>query len=141
VKKKPSPAAHYPAGPLSSAQPGRRLQITLMLPYPLHLLCRLMKLDPEALISDFMDNLARVSWQQAEKQEVRQLMTDYFLAQGYGRDRFSADNIQKIFRELDAMESLYPVDGDDAILQKHVEWRETYQQYWFTKWNRKAIDR
>jgi hypothetical protein len=39
-----------------------------------------------------------------------------------------------MFKELDAIGSLWPKDGDMKVVDMHADWRDKYQDYWFKKW-------
>jgi hypothetical protein len=104
------------------------------LPQPLLFLCKLMDITPRELIVEFIDNICFGSWKREGQDKARSQLVEYFIEQGYGRKNYSEENIRTIFKELDAMGMLYPLDCKTKMLDLHVEWRGKYQKYWFKKW-------
>lgn len=109
--------------------------ITIDIPPQLLMLCRLINIPPKELIIDFMDNLSCGSWRREGRDRAKQLLIEYFIEHGYGRERFSALELQSIFKELDALGMLFPKDGDDDLIDAYAQWRKNYQQYWLRKWS------
>jgi hypothetical protein len=143
-KKKSLPrntrSARYPK-PLLAWQTGeyqRHLTLRLAIPQQLLLLCKLMDVTPRQLIADFMENLAGESLNRETANSAREKLTEYFVEQRYGGDRYSHEQIIAIFRELNAISMLYPLHADNSFVDFHAQWRERYQAFWFDKWMEKA---
>jgi hypothetical protein len=114
----------------------QRIQ-TIKIDFPLQFLmiCKLVDTPPEKLILDFIDSLSSGSWKREGKEKARQLLTDYFIEYGYGKDDYSPDELKNMFAELDAMAVVFPKDGEPEQLEAYSSWRQNFQQYWFNKWS------
>ena len=108
--------------------------ISFELPLQFLMICKLANVTPQQLISDFINNLSNGTWQREGREKARQLLTDYFIEHGYGKDIYSAQDLHAMFSELDAMASLFPKNGDPVQLDAYTGWRTAHQQYWFDKW-------
>jgi hypothetical protein len=42
-----------------------------------------------------------------------------------------------MFKEMDALGSLFPKDGNMKLLDAYCKWREKHHTHWFKKWFRK----
>jgi hypothetical protein len=115
----------------------RTQNLKFELPLQFLMICKLVNVSPEEIISDFMDNLAFGSWKREGREKARQLIVDYFIAQGYGRDLYSPEDIKSLFAELDAMGLLFPKDGEPQIIDAYSSWRDNHRRYWFEKWYNK----
>lgn len=104
------------------------------LPLQFLMLCKLTNITPEQLLSDFIDNLANGSWKREGREKARQLLADYFIEHGYGKETYTSDDLRTMISELDAMASLFPKNGDPDQLEAYSAFRESHQQYWFNKW-------
>ena len=109
---------------------------TLTFEWPLQLLmiCKLVNITPEQLLTDFIENISFGSWKREGRERSRQLLTEYFIEHGYGNEYYSADELKKMISELDAMALLFPRDGQPRHLDAYSRWRENQQEYWFQKW-------
>jgi hypothetical protein len=112
----------------------RRLNLNILLPYQLLLLCKLWDTAPEDLITDFLDNLSHSSWKREGRDFAKQKLVEYALLSGYGKEFYTEDEILQIFKELDAIGILFPASAGDAVLTKYVAFRDAYQDHWFGKW-------
>lgn len=108
-----------------------------ILPYQFLLLCRLMDVTPEHILTDFMDNLSCGSWKREGRDLIKQHLIQYFLSHGYGQHHYTVEEIEKLFKELDAIGLLFPYDSDNKTLDIYCKWREINYHYWFDKWFRK----
>ena len=104
------------------------------LPLQFFMICKLVDIPPQEMLTDFMENLAFGSWKREGREKARQLILEYFIAHGYGNEHFSADQIKNLFSELDAIALLFPKDGDPGLIDTYSEWRDSHRQYWFDKW-------
>lgn len=110
---------------------------SFILPYQFLLLCRLVDKTPEEVIRDFTDNLACDSWNRAGRDQAKQFLFEYFLAMGYGQDRYKDEEIRQMFAEMDALGSLFPVKGKMKLIDLYAKWRDKQHTYWFKKWFQK----
>ena len=104
------------------------------MPLSFILLCKLMDVAPNTLLSDFMDNLSCSSRNRENRDQAKGKLIDYFVEHGYGQDHYSTEDIRLIFREMDAVGLLFPTEGDDEMIDIYTEWREQHYQYWFNRW-------
>lgn len=130
VSKKPlNPAMEWQTGDYR-----RTTELRFTLPYQFLLLCKLMDITPHEILLDFMDNLSCGSWKREGRDKAKIKLVEYFLEHGYGREYYSSDEIELIFRELDAIGMLYPKNANQELINEHTRWRENYHTWWFEKW-------
>lgn len=115
----------------------RQAEYRFILPYPFLLLCKLMEVTPEEVLTDFMDNLGCGSWKREGREKARERLVEYFIAHGYGQQHYSEEERQVIFQELDAIGMLWPLNAKMEMIELHSRWRDAYYHYWFQKWLRK----
>lgn len=115
----------------------RRAQFSFILPHPFLALCRLTDTTPEQLLSDFMDNLSHRSWKREGREKAKEHIVEYFLAHGYGQHHYAAEEIRQIFREMEALGSLFPKNGSSKLVDRYARWRNSHEKYWFKQWFRK----
>jgi hemerythrin-like domain-containing protein len=84
-----------------------------------------------------MDNMACESWKREGRDKPKQKLIEYFIEHGYGQRHYSIEEIQMIFKEMDAIGMLYPKNAEASLIDEHTRWRESYHSYWFKKWFRK----
>ena len=108
--------------------------LKLDLPLQLLMLCKVINVTPQQLITDFIDNLSFGTWKREGRERARELLKDYFLEHGYGQEVFSQDELRSIFQELDAISLLFPKDAEPEVLSAYSSWRQAYQGYWLEKW-------
>jgi hypothetical protein len=106
------------------------------IPQQFLMLCRLMRVTPQQLLADFMDNLSCSTANREGRDAAKQHLINYFLDHGYGNREYSREEILSIFKELDAIGLLYPSRGSEKIIQAHLQWRENYWEYWLSRWMR-----
>jgi hypothetical protein len=41
-----------------------------------------------------------------------------------------------MFKEMDAVGSLFPREGKPKMIDAYAKWKEKQQKYWFKKWKR-----
>jgi hypothetical protein len=107
------------------------------LPYPFLLLCRLVEVEPEQLLHDFMDNLSCGSWRREGRDEAKENLISYFIAHGYGQEHYSEEDLRLMFKEMNALGMLFPKQGSGKLLDAYCTWRDKHHTYWFKKWFRK----
>lgn len=129
MDKKKKPVAPPKPGPYS-----RMLEFKCHLPVQFLLLCKLVQVPPEDMLHDFMTNLGHDSWNRSSNEARRTTATAYFMQCGYGQDFYTPEDLQQIFRELDAIGSLWPERAKMKLIDLHAKWRNKYYKYWFRKW-------
>jgi hypothetical protein len=116
----------------------RSAEFRFNLPDQFLLLCKLMEVTPEQVLVDFMDNLACSSWKRQGRDEPKSFLVAYFISHGYGQHHYNEDDIRIIFKELDAIGTVWPADGKMKLIELSAKWRAKYQEHWFKKWHRKT---
>jgi len=127
--KNPAPSLKWQTGAYN-----RNIEIKCILPYQFLLLCKLMDITPEQLITDFMDNLSCGSWKRKGRDEAKKKLIDYFIEHGYGQHHYAVEDIRAIFREMDAIGMLWPQQANTEFVERHAQWVSEYHTYWFNKW-------
>jgi hypothetical protein len=112
--------------------------LKMFLPWPFLYVCKLSEVTPAEVLDRFMHDLGQGSWKRRENEAVRQALVEYFIGCGYGQQWYTEQDIRLMFRELDAIGSLWPDDGGVKLIHRHAKWRNRYQDYWFKKWYRKT---
>jgi hypothetical protein len=132
--KKNKNRIHKPVMKWQTGEYQPKQTFTFELPQQFLMLCKLADVSPQQLLSDFIDNLSSGSWKREGREKARQLLADYFIEHGYGKEHYSADELREMFAELDAMALLFPKNGNPEQLDAYSAWRASHQQYWFNKW-------
>ena len=112
--------------------------LRFVLPWPFLYICKLTEVTPDEVLDRFTHDLGQGSWKRRENDAVRQALVDYFIGCGYGQKWYTEPEIRQMFRELDAIGSLWPDDGGLKLIRRHAKWRNKYHDYWFKKWYRKT---
>jgi hypothetical protein len=113
----------------------RRFQDIMMnFPWQFLFVCKLSEVTPYEMLNQFMNDLGQDSGKRSDNDMVRGAAIEYFIQRGYGQNFYSEQDIRKMFKELDAIGSLWPKDGDMKVVDMHADWRDKYQDYWFKKW-------
>jgi hypothetical protein len=133
-KKKPTLEARYS---WDNGEYARDQTLRLILPWQFLFMCKLTDVTPDTVIDRFMNDLGQESWKRRENDAVRQTLVDYFVLCGYGQKWYTEPEIRQMFRELDAIGSLWPENGGIKLIHRHARWKERYQAFWFKKWYRK----
>jgi hypothetical protein len=115
----------------------RHAEFRFTLPYQFLLLCKLMDITPEQVLTDFMDNLSCGSWKREGRDKAKEKLIEYFIEHGYGQQHYTVEDIREMFREMNALGLLWPNDAKMKLIDLYAKWREEYQTYWFKKWFRK----
>lgn len=132
VQQKPKPILKWQTGDYD-----RYAKFKFILPYPFLLLCRLVDKTPEEIIKDFTDNLSCGSWNRKGREQAKEHLIHYFIAHGYGQHHYSEEDICQMFKEMDALGSLFPANGKIKLVDLYADWRDKHQTYFFKKWFRK----
>ena len=109
-------------------------EIRFTLPWQFLYLCKLTGVTPHDVLDQFMNNLGQESWKRSPNDGVRQTAIDYFIQCGYGQDFYNQEDLRSMFRELDAIGSLWPRNGKEKLIDLHAKWRNKYHDHWFKKW-------
>lgn len=112
----------------------RHAEFKFILPDQFLLLCKLMDVTPETVLLDFLDNLNCGSWKREGRENVREILIEYFIEHGYGQNYYNSESIRQIFKEMKAVGLLFPNDSKEKMLDSYVDWREKHYKYWFKKW-------
>ena len=123
----------------------RMQELQFHFPYQFLMLCKLVQVPPKTILSHFMQDVGRDSWQRHKNDEIRILTADYMLLRGYGQDYYTKDDLRQMLEELNAIGSLWPESASMKLIEQHSRWRDKYYKYWFKKWfykvRRKASNR
>jgi len=128
-KREPEPRYKWEKGAYCRSQ-----EIRFTLPWQFLYLCKLTGVTPYEMLDQFMNNLGHESWKRHPNDGVRQAAIDYFMQCGYGQDFYSPEELRSMFKELDAIGSLWPRSGKMKLIDRHAKWRNKYPDYWFKKW-------
>lgn len=115
----------------------RHADFRFVLPYQFLLLCRLMDITPDQVLTDFMDTLSCSSWKREGRDRAKEKLIDNFFEHGYGQQHYTIEEIRSIFRELEAIGLLWPEGAKSKMIDLHAKWRDKYHTFWFKKWFRK----
>lgn len=103
----------------------------LLIPPGLDLLCQVLDVEVDQVLSDFMRALAGDHSHHSSK------AADYFLSRHYERQGFSAAEIQAMLQELQSLSRLWPENAPEDLVEMHVHWRQQYLSWWCDKWSRR----
>ena|SRR5579863_2862389 len=111
--------------------------LKFIFPWQFLFMCKLTGVTPDEVLDRFMNDLGQESWKRRQNDAVRQALVDYFVLCGYGQKWYTEAEIRQMFKELDAIGSLWPDNGGIKLIHRHALWKEKYQNFWFKKWFRK----
>ena len=134
---KRAPRKHKPELKWQTGDYDRYAKYEFILPYQFLLLCKLMDITPEKVVSDFMDNLSCGSWKREGRDGAKEHLINYFIAHGYGQHHYAETDIREIFKEMDALGLLFPRDGNIKLVDLYADWRDKHHTYFFKKWFKK----
>lgn len=113
-----------------------RENVSLLMPANFLLLCRLLDLDASKVLHDFMNNVSVTNCSKEEAQ--RKTAKEYFLSCGYGQDYYNTEDIEQMFKELDALRLVWPQfpprEVNTELLDLSSEFRDKIQRHWYNKW-------
>lgn len=115
----------------------RHAEFDFILPRQFLMVCKLMEVTPREVIGDFIDNLSCGTWNREGRDHAKAKLIEYFVAHGYGQQYYSEEDIRIIFKEMDAMGSVWPNNSKIKLVNLTVRWRKKYQTYWFKQWHGK----
>jgi len=92
-------------------------------------MCKLTDVTPDTVIDRFMNDLGQEIWKRRENDAVRQTLVDYFVLCGYGQKWYTEQEIRQMFRELDAIGSLWPENDPARLARFNQLLREAAARY------------
>lgn len=107
-------------------------ELRINIPCQSLMLCRILEVDPEKLIRNFLATLGAESY--GMQGQARQLIEEYFIWCGYGQQHYTEEDIRKMIEELKSIGTLWPQDAPMKVIDKHSSWRKMYNKYWYHKW-------
>ena len=128
--QKQTPVLKWQTGAYSKTQ-----QFRFHLPNEFLLLCKLWNTTPDDLLIDFIERLA--GYLKKDNNEATGHIQNYALAMNYGQHRYTKEDVQIMFTELNAINLLWPQHADIKFMEMHARWRQQYYNWWFEKWNNK----
>jgi hypothetical protein len=115
----------------------RNLLYYTNLPYQFLMLSKLFKIEPQYIITDFLQNSGLEAWPTiggGSNELARQKAIEYIVACGYGQDFYTAEEIKQMMNELNFINSLNPKKASEKMKDLHWKWRNKYWKFWFKKW-------
>ncbi len=128
-KQHPLPALSWQTGDYA-----RQQHFSFTLPWQFLLLSKIAGEDPRRLLIDFMSNLASDNASADGRENARVHLLNYFIANGYGRQYYTEEEIRQVFKELDALAMLWPTGAKKKLMNRHSRWLSQYHDWWFKKW-------
>lgn len=110
----------------------QHLELSMILPQQFIMICRLLQVDPQKVLFQFMTNLGQEGYSSGE--EPQTCAKDYFLSCGYGQELYTYGEIEQMFEELRTIGALWPKGAKMRLVNIHREWRKNYYRYWYRKW-------
>lgn len=138
IGKKQKDDKSKPSMEWQTGEYARNGKFELLIPYQFLLLCKLMEITPSEVIRDFLDALDCASWKHQGREAGKEKIIEYFISQGYGHEQYTPQEMREIFKEMDAIGSLFPGNGNQEIMEEYSRWRDKYHVYWFEKWSKKT---
>lgn len=93
-----------------------------------------MEVTPQKVLTDFIHNLCGLGNGRKMKKDPIDLLIQYFLLSGYGECHYTEAEIERLFKEINAVSTVFPHNGKDELLDLYAAWREAHYAYWFEKW-------
>lgn len=90
------------------------------------------------MLRDFMDNLSGELGNRQGSAKAKDCLINYFIANGYGAEIYTEEELRQIFQEMNAMGLLFPANGKMKLIDLYSHWRGKHHKYWFKKWYRKS---
>ena len=122
----------------------KRRELELSVPGNFRMLCAILSIKPEDVLCDFM-RMVSYSFSDRATEKQRKAARKFFLACGFGQPDYSTKDIEKMFGELKAVQTIYHTTDDMDRDDKELFWKNQhmYIQYWFKHWfekNRRQDD-
>jgi hypothetical protein len=139
ARKQPaSRAIHKIAEPAEVNQP---ITLLLTVPFQFVLLCRLLGIAPETMLTEFAEHVAMTTWKNQNSENQRKLLREYISEMKYGCERFSAAELKELLQHLSVFSSINLTNAPVRLLEVHETWRDQYLKHWFHYWQSKAVSR
>jgi hypothetical protein len=114
-------------------QGSQSLELRLRIPCDVVMLCKLMDTEPEILIKNFLSCLA-LEKDSKTPQLAKEACIEFFIRYGYGKEYYSEQEVRQMFKELGAVNDLWPEQAPPKFIEHHSNWRKKYWKQWFKKW-------
>lgn len=108
-----------------------------IMPVQFLLICRLLQVEPQKVLYQFMCNLAHESYANGTEQKIA--AKDYFMSCGYGLELYTDAEIEQMFDELDNIAALWPKGASARLIDQYRKWRRRYYRFWYKKWYERFI--
>lgn len=110
-------------------------EVRLMIPSNLRMLCAILDVEVENLLSDFMWMLS-YSHHNSATLKQRKAAKKFFMACRYGQPLYSKKQIKTMFDELKAERKIYETIEGMEQEDKNLFWKNNhmYMQHWFKRW-------
>jgi hypothetical protein len=139
ARKQPaSRASHETAGP---AEVNKPFTLLLTVPFQFVLLCRLLGITPEKMLTEFAEHVAMTTWKNQNSENQRKLLREYISEMKYGCERFSVAELKELLQHLSVFSSINLADAPVSLLEVHETWRDQYLKHWFQYWQSKAVSK
>lgn len=89
------------------------------------------------MLHDFMINLAGEHGNEQDGGKTNEPLINYFIAHGYGMEYYSEEDLRQVFKEMNALQLLFPANGKLKLIELYANWRSKHHSYWFKKWYKK----
>lgn len=112
------------------------LELRLRIPCDVVMLCRLMDIEPERVIKDFLTGLA-LEKDAKIPESAKEACVEFFIKSGYANQYYSEEEVRQMFTELATVNTLWPDHASSKFIEHHSLWRKKYWKQWFKAWYRK----
>ncbi|XZF14096.1 hypothetical protein ACTHGU_20140 [Chitinophagaceae bacterium MMS25-I14] len=107
----------------------------LLVPAHFTMLCELLDVTPEHVLSVFMSTVSSDHYLAAPPSKDSAI--SYFVRCDYGSPHFSRAIVQRMLDELAAINYLFPAAGNPKQVDEYVKWRTSYRRYWLEIWTKR----
>lgn len=125
--------SYIPAKPWHGSQ---SLELRLRIPCDVVMLCKLMDIEPEKVIKDFLAGLA-LEKDAKIPESAKEACVEFFIRSGYANRYYSEEEVKQMFNELKTVNALWPDHASSKFIDLHSFWRKKYWKQWFKTWYRK----
>jgi len=105
--------------------------ITLEIPHQLALMCKLLDTTPQAVLQAFINNASLEV--NSSGSDERRMAVEYFMRCGYGMHRYSFDEVQQMFDELDQLRQRW-LGNDEEKEKQYLQLRKASLKQWHKEW-------
>jgi hypothetical protein len=107
-------------------------QLNIRINPQLKMLCELLDTTPQQVLQDFADNLS-LDYRHTNGSDERSMAVEYFMRVGYGMYRFSYEEIEHLFDELNTIRYNFYSYGNSRE-QEYIRERNRQYQKLFRQW-------